>query len=82
MIWFLDYGNDVIWVVAKLMVPFWVLSIIRHLVGTQKGTPVLTTTHLCICIDRYMGMDIDVDRYICIYVYKYVCTCIYVNRCR
>ena len=36
------------WVVVKIMVPFWVPIIIRHLLlsGTQKGTLILTTTHV------------------------------------
>ena len=33
------------WVVVKIMVPFWVLSIIRHQVLTQQGTIILTTAH-------------------------------------
>ena len=37
-----------IWVVVKIMVPFWVLSIIWHLIfrGPKKGTIILTTTHM------------------------------------
>ena len=33
---------------VKIMVPFWILSIVRHLVfeGAQKGTIILTTTQL------------------------------------
>ena len=36
------------WVVVKTMVPFWVLSIIRHLIfrGPKKGTIFLTTSHI------------------------------------
>ena len=39
----------VIWVVVKIMVPFWVLYIVRHLViisVAQKGT--LITTHMAL----------------------------------
>ena len=37
-----------IWVVVKTMVPFWFLTIIRHLgfSGPKKGTIILTTTHI------------------------------------
>ena len=37
-----------IWVVVKIMVPFWVPIIIRHpiLMVPQKGTIILTTTHI------------------------------------
>ena len=37
-----------IWVVVKIMIPFWVRNIIRHLIFRvpQKGTLVLTTTHM------------------------------------
>ena len=37
-----------IWVVVKLMVPFWSPSIVRHLIfrSTQNGTIILTTTHI------------------------------------
>ena len=36
-----------IWVVVKIMVPFWVLNIVRPIIqGTQKRTLILTTTHL------------------------------------
>ena len=36
------------WVVAKIIVPFWVLSAIRHLVirGPKRGTTILSTTHM------------------------------------
>ena len=39
-----------IWVVVKIMVPFWIPIIIRHLIFRvpQKGTIILTTTHLLI----------------------------------
>ena len=38
-----------IWVVVKIMVPFLgTLNIrCRIIIGTQKGTPFLTTTHMC-----------------------------------
>ena len=37
-----------IWLVVKIMVPFWIPIIIRHLIFRvpKKGTKVLTTTHL------------------------------------
>ena len=40
------------WVVVKIMVPFWVpLNIrCRIIIGTQKGTIILTTTHVNQCI--------------------------------
>ena len=35
------------WVVVKIMVPFWVPNIIRHLLlGYPKRTIILTTTHV------------------------------------
>ena len=39
------------WVVVKIMVPFCVLGIIRHLLlkGPQRGTMILTTTHMVTC---------------------------------
>ena len=41
-------ANASIWVVVKIMVPFWVLIIIRHLLFRvpQKVTIILTTTHI------------------------------------
>ena len=37
-----------IWVVVKIMVPFWVLGIIRHLIfrGPKRGPLLWTTTHI------------------------------------
>ena len=37
-----------IWVVAKIMVPFWVPNIIRHLLFRvpKRGTIILRTTHI------------------------------------
>ena len=36
------------WVVVKIMVPFWIAIIIRHLIFRvpKKGTIVLATTHV------------------------------------
>ena len=44
-VWYRVYG---IWVVVKIVVPDWVLSILRHLVlrGNKKETMVLTTTRI------------------------------------
>ena len=44
-------GDDVrwIWVIVKVMVPFWVLNIVRHLIlfrVPKKGTIILTTTRM------------------------------------
>ena len=40
--------QHLIWVVVKIMIPFGVLIIIRHLIFRvpQKGTLILTTTHI------------------------------------
>ena len=40
------------WVVVKIMVPFWIPIIIRHLIFRvpKKGAIVLTTTHIYIYI--------------------------------
>ena len=37
-----------IWVVVKIMVSFWIPTIIRHLIFRvpKKGTIILTTTHI------------------------------------
>ena len=44
---YIRYGR-IIWVVVKIMVPFWVLNMLRHLKfrAPQKGTRILTTTHI------------------------------------
>ena len=40
-------GFNFMWVVVKIMVPFWVPSIIRHLIsGVPKKTLILTITHV------------------------------------
>ena len=46
----LEMAQD-IWVVGKIMIPFWLLNIIRHHLfrGPQKGTRILRTTQ------RYLG---------------------------
>ena len=40
------------WVVVKIRVPFWVpiKSTAPIIQGTQKGTLILTTTHVCVCV--------------------------------
>ena len=42
--------KGIIWVVVKIVVPFWILFIIRHLVFRvpKKGTIISTTTHIFI----------------------------------
>ena len=42
------YPIEIRWVVVKIMVPFWVpLNIrCRIIIGTQKGTIILTTAHI------------------------------------
>ena len=47
-----SYG--LIWVVVKIMVPFWVPIIIRHLISRvpKKGTTILSTTHIVGIIDN------------------------------
>ena len=44
------YTHTHIWVVVKIMVPLWVLNIIRHLIFKvpKKGPLILTTTHIYI----------------------------------
>ena len=44
------------WVVVKIRVPFWVLSIIRHLLFRvpKKGTLILTTIHVCMYVCMYI----------------------------
>ena len=44
-------------VVVKIVVPFLVLSVLRHLVfrGPNKGAIILTTTHKYICVCMYIG---------------------------
>ena len=41
-----------IWVVVKIMAPFWIPIIIRHLIFRvpKKGTIILTTTHITFSI--------------------------------
>ena len=41
------------WVAVKIMVPFWVLIIIRHLIFRvpQKGAIILTTTQMSSCMN-------------------------------
>ena len=41
-------GQNAIWVVVKIMVPFWIPIIIRHLIfrAPKKETIILTTTHI------------------------------------
>ena len=43
-----DPVEENIWVVVRIIVSFWVPIIIRNLIfrGTQKGTIILTTTHM------------------------------------
>ena len=43
-----DPVRNIIWVVVKIGVSFWVLIIIRHLLFRvpKKGTLILTTTHM------------------------------------
>ena len=45
-----------IWVVVKIMVPLWVLIIIRHLLFRvpKIGTLILTTTHIHMYRNMYM----------------------------
>ena len=47
-LYFYKIPIDPIWVVVKIMVPFWVPIIIRHLICRvpKKGTIILTTTHI------------------------------------
>ena len=47
------YINMYIWVVVKIMVPFWIPIIVRHLIYRvpQKGTMILTTAYTEIRID-------------------------------
>ena len=46
------YGSELlvlrVWVVVKIVVPFWIPIIIRHLIfkGTQRGTIILTTIQI------------------------------------
>ena len=43
---------QIIWVVVKIRVPFWIITLnsrCRIIIGTRKGTIILTTTH------RYLG---------------------------
>ena len=52
------------WVVVNIVVPFWVCSIIRHLVfrGPKEGTMILTTTHILqvrVCRWRLAGLQGD-----------------------
>ena len=51
------------WVVVKVMVPFWVPIIIRHLLFTQKGTIILTTTHLKSPENQLAGMYGGIEAY-------------------
>ena len=46
--WPLWFGVPSIWVVVKVMVPFWgILNLrCRIIIGIQKGTIILTTTHI------------------------------------
>ena len=52
--------------VVKIMVPFWVPSIVRHQVffRTEKGTIILTTTHMdvnrCGYRDLETGIGVDI----------------------
>ena len=42
------FSETPIWVVVKIMIPFWVLIVMRHLIFRvpQKGAIILTTTHM------------------------------------
>ena len=46
------------WVVVKTMVPFWIPIIVWHLIFRvpQKGTKILTTTHLRSWVDFLGGL--------------------------
>ena len=50
--------SGVIWVVVKIMVPFWIPIIIRPLIFRvlQKGTIILTTTHIGIYMRATIGI--------------------------
>ena len=47
----LKSNSDIIWVVVKIMVPFLGTLNIRCpiIIGIQKGTTILTTTHMVTC---------------------------------
>ena len=48
-VWGAHNHTVVIWVVVKIMVPFWVRTLntrCRIIIGVQKGTIILTTTHI------------------------------------
>ena len=52
--------RDLIWVVVKIMVPFWFPIIIPDIGGTQKGIIILTTTHLGLgCPESNPELDVE-----------------------
>ena len=58
-----------IWVVVKIMVPFWIPIIIWHLMfGVQNWIIMLTTTHMD--VPRSIQMSTKVN------IHGYVCTCV------